>query len=182
LANHQQPNLINSFIYVDNVAKMLHFNGKSIKCAIGKHGATSDKWEGDGKTPLGNFSLRELFWRSDKLPELTHNFSSARPITAKMGWCDDANCAEYNQLVELPFTASCEELWRNDGRYDIIIPLGYNDSPAISKHGSAIFFHIAEKDIGSDDYAPTQGCIAISLSDMLCILPYLSENCIMQIA
>jgi L,D-peptidoglycan transpeptidase YkuD (ErfK/YbiS/YcfS/YnhG family) len=180
VANNQQSDII-KLIYVDTVSKILHFNGKSIKCAIGKNGATNDKYEGDGKTPLGNFSLRELFWRNDKLLELKHNFSSARAITPNMGWCDDVTHPEYNILVELPFTASHEELWRKDRRYDIIIPLGYNDDPVVSGRGSAIFFHIAEFDTSINDYSPTQGCIAILLADMLKILPHLSENCIMQI-
>lgn len=60
---------------------------------------------------------------------------------------------------------SFEHLWRDDHAYDLIIPLGYNDDPVIPGHGSAIFLHIAQP-----DYAPTEGCVALTREDLLEVL------------
>jgi L,D-peptidoglycan transpeptidase YkuD (ErfK/YbiS/YcfS/YnhG family) len=163
-------------LQVNCEAKTLRFQDMIFDCAIGKNGYTSQKQEGDGKTPLGTFALRQLFWRSDRLGEINHGFKLAQIITADMGWCDAPEHEAYNKLVSLPFTASHEELWRVDVRYDIIIPLGYNDNPTIKGLGSAIFFHLSD-----DLKVVTEGCIAILTDDMLKLLPHLNEDCIMVI-
>ena len=45
--------------------------------------------------------------------------------------------------VKLPFTASHEMMWRDDGAYDLVVPLGYNDMPASNRVGEVPFFCIA---------------------------------------
>ena len=72
------------------------------------------------------------------------------------GWCDDPNDSLYNKPVMLPYHASAESLWREDGIYDVIVVLGHNDDPASPGKGSAIFLHIA-----NDDFKGTEGCIAL---------------------
>ena len=62
-------------------------------------------------------------------------------------------------------------MWRKDHLYDVVIELGYNDNPPIPKQGSAIFLHIA-----AENYAPTDGCIAISLADMRRLLAHLNPG------
>jgi L,D-peptidoglycan transpeptidase YkuD (ErfK/YbiS/YcfS/YnhG family) len=47
----------------------------------------------------------------------------------------------------------------------LIVPLGYNDNPPVTGLGSAIFLHVAR-----DDYAPTEGCVALALVDLLHVL------------
>lgn len=64
-----------------------------------------------------------------------------------------------------------EALWREDHVYDIVVPLGYNDSPTVPGKGSAIFMHLAR-----EDYAPTEGCVAVALSDMFEILRSVSVD------
>ena len=49
--------------------------------------------------------------------------------------------------------------------YDIVGVLGWNDQPVVRGQGSAIFLHIARP-----DYTPTQGCVALSLPDLLATL------------
>jgi L,D-peptidoglycan transpeptidase YkuD (ErfK/YbiS/YcfS/YnhG family) len=166
----------NNIIIVDSAKKTLRFNDKVFACSLGKGGSTDNKREGDGKTPLGTFAMRELFWRFDKLGAITYQFKQATIITPDMGWCDDPQHVEYNQLVKLPFSASHEKLWRDDIRYDIIIPLGYNDSPAVAGLGSAIFFHLID-----DLNASTEGCVATQKAAMIELLPFLNENYIIQI-
>ncbi len=65
----------------------------------------------------------------------------------------------------LPYGASAEELWRADALYDAIGVLGWNDSPVRPGRGSAIFLHVARA-----DYAPTEGCVALTRADLLAVL------------
>lgn len=81
------------------------------------------------------------------------------------GWCDDPLDAHYNQQIRRPFPARHERLWRDDHLYDVIAVLGYNDSPPIAELGSAVFLHVAQP-----DYGPTEGCVALALSDLLALL------------
>ena len=74
--------------------------------------------------------------------------------------------------VTLPFDGHHEKLWRDDGIYDLIIPLGYNDDPAIAGKGSAIFLHIMRPNGG-----PTEGCVALRLGDLLSLLAAADKNC-----
>ena len=45
----------------------LLFDEFKFKCSIGKKGITSNKKEGDKKTPRGTFSLECLFYRKDRI-------------------------------------------------------------------------------------------------------------------
>ena len=65
----------------------------------------------------------------------------------------------------LPHAWGHERLWREDGLYDLIVPLGYNDDPAEPGLGSAIFLHCA-----APGYATTQGCVALARDDLLRVL------------
>ena len=135
--------------------------GGAVRCAFGRSGVRCDKREGDGATPAGTFALRELWYRPDRLaPPQTR--LECRPLDPDRGWCDDPRDVGYNRLVWAPYPASHERLWRADGLYDLIVPLGYNDAPAIPGLGSAIFLHVA-----APDFAPTEGCVAAARDDLL---------------
>ncbi len=164
-------------LHVDTQYLTLQHQQDIFPCTIGKNGPTDHKREGDGKTPLGSFPLRELYYRADRISlPAPHASLNVIPVTRNMGWCDDPDHLSYNRPVILPFEASYEMLWREDHRYDIIIPLGYNDDPPISGRGSAIFFHIM-----ADDGSGTEGCVAVTLEDMLFLLPHLVEGMIMVV-
>ena len=53
-------------------------------------------------------------------------------------------------------------MWRDDGLYDLVVVVGYNDDPPEGEWGSAIFLHVARQ-----DYAPTKGCVALARDDLL---------------
>ena len=115
-------------------------------------------------TPIGEFCLREIYFRSDRLKSPQSNL----PITAigpDEGWSDDPTDPDYNRRVAIPHAFRHETLWRSDSLYDIVVPLGYNDDPPVSGLGSAIFLHVA-----SDQYAATEGCVALARNDLLEIL------------
>lgn len=93
---------------------------------------------------------------------------TALPVEAlipEAGWCDDPASPLYNLPVLLPFPMSHERLWRDDGVYDLIVVLGYNDAPPVPGKGSAIFLHLARP-----DYSPTEGCVACAWDDLLALL------------
>ncbi len=142
----------------------LRYDCTEISCAIGRGGIISNKTEGDGATPVGCYQLRRVLYRSDRVarPETA---LEARSIMPNDGWCDDPADPNYNKPVMKPYPASAESLWRDDGLYDVIVILGHNDDPPISGAGSAIFLHVARPDFG-----PTDGCVAVSLSDLIGLL------------
>jgi len=139
----------------------LSWSGNRVRAALGRGGVTYAKREGDGATPIGTFALRRLYYRPDRLP-MPRTGLAVSAIHPSDGWSDDPRDGLYNQAVLLPHPYSHERLWREDGVYDLIVPLGYNDDPPIPGLGSAIFLHCARP-----DYSPTEGCVAIALPDLL---------------
>ncbi len=119
------------------------------RCTIGAGGAREDKVEGDAATPVGTFPLRRLYFRNDRLV-LPKVRLPARPISEHDGWCDDPRSPSYNRLVHVPNEWSHEKLWRDDGLYDLLVVVGYNDDPPEGEWGSAIFLHIARDDLEPD--------------------------------
>ena len=154
----------------------LSFEGLRFRCALGKGGVRSAKREGDGATPVGHFALRQLFYRPDRLsaPTCLLSRSAIRP---EDGWCDDPAHPDYNRLVRLPHPARCETMWREDGCYDLVVPLGYNDDPPVPGLGSAIFLHVARP-----GFTPTEGCVALDRDDLLTLLAALPVDVEMAIA
>ena len=142
----------------------IQWKDRRARCALGRSGVTLNKHEGDGATPAGRFALREVMFRADRMEQPPPPLL-CRPIARDMGWSDDPADTEYNKLVFLPHAGGHEELWREDGIYDIIVVLGYNDHPPKPNLGSAIFMHIAKP-----DYSPTEGCVALAKDDLLALL------------
>lgn len=140
--------------------------GLQTRCALGRNGTlgADAKREGDGASPIGVWPIRCVLYRPDR---------ETRPDTALEtvalspddGWCDAPGDAAYNRPVKLPYPASAEALWREDHVYDLIVILGFNDEPVVPGMGSAIFWHLARA-----DFAPTEGCIAVSREAMVAAL------------
>lgn len=153
----------------------LAWNGHRVRCALGPAGIRADKREGDGATPAGRFPLRRVLWRADRLarPETALPVAAIEPDD---GWCDDPDDASYNRPVRLPYPAGAERLWRADAVYDVIVVLGHNDDPPRPGHGSAIFLHVARP-----GYAPTQGCVALALDDLLALLRACGPGAVLHI-
>ncbi|MEC8516312.1 MAG: L,D-transpeptidase family protein [Pseudomonadota bacterium] len=149
----------------------------SIPCLVGKAGliAESDKREGDMATPVGDWPLRRVYYRPDRVALPATSLPSIA-LTPAMGWCDDPGDANYNMPVELPFNASHERLWREDGLYDFIVVLGHNDSPPRPFLGSAVFLHLYEQDTPH-----TAGCVAIAKDDMVALLRAADTKTILRV-
>ena len=142
----------------------VRWHNRKAPCALGRAGVTTGKREGDGATPAGCFALRRVLYRADRMRPPRTPLPTA-PIAPEDGWCDDPNHPRYNRQVRLPFDGGYEPLWRDDHIYDVIVILGHNDSPPRPGAGSAIFLHVARP-----AYAPTEGCIALALADLLRLL------------
>lgn len=157
--------------------RTLEFAGQAYPCRIG-HGGYVDEAqgrEGDGKTPLGDYILRFGLYRPDRVPPPPSPLTF-RPLREDDGWCDAPDDPAYNRFIRLPYPASHEKLWRDDGAYDIILVISHNDSPPIPGKGSAVFIHIAQPDDGD-----TLGCVAVTPDVMAAILSRLTPGLAVRI-
>jgi L,D-peptidoglycan transpeptidase YkuD (ErfK/YbiS/YcfS/YnhG family) len=143
----------------------LDFAGRTFRCALGRAGIAARKSEGDGACPQGRFALRRVLYRADRMAGPPATALPVSPIARDMGWCDDPEDPLYNRPITLPYAARHEVLWRDDGLYDLVAVLGYNDAPVVPGRGSAIFLHIARP-----AYEPTEGCVALARDDLLAVL------------
>ena len=134
---------------------------KRWRCVVGAGGVREDKVEGDAATPAGEYPLRHIYFRNDRLV-LPKVRLPAQPIGERDGWCDDPQSPAYNRLIHLPSSHSHEKMWREDGLYDLVVVVGYNDDPPEGEWGSAIFLHISHADM-----SPTRGCVAFARDDLL---------------
>ena len=131
------------------------------RAAIGHAGIGEKQREGDRLTPIGRWGLRRVLYRADRIAKPASGLPVAA-IARDWGWCDAPDDANYNRQVILPYPARAERLWRDDALYDVIVVAGYNDDPVVPGKGSAIFLHVA-----AAGYAPTEGCVAMALQDVL---------------
>ncbi|GAC1343206.1 MAG: L,D-transpeptidase family protein [Acetobacteraceae bacterium] len=142
----------------------LVFGATRYRAALGQGGLSGQKQEGDGATPVGVLPLRRVLYRADRVRR-PRTALPTMPLAPHDGWCDDPADRDYNRMIRLPHPARHEALWRADGVYDVIATLGWNDAPVERRRGSAIFLHVAR-----GDYAPTAGCVALALPDLLTVL------------
>jgi len=148
----------------------LFFDEFEFRCCVGKKGFTRNKLEGDKKTPIGIFSLGNLYYRHDRVEKPETSLNTIK-IKKDMAWCDDVNNKKfYNKITNLSKKVKSEKLFRKDYKYDYLIPIKYNwINPKIPK-GSAIFLHLTK------NYNKTLGCIAISKNDMLILLKLINKK------
>ena len=125
------------------------------------------KREGDGKSPLGIFTLGTAFGTAERIDTRL----SYRQLTGSTECIDEATHPRYNQLVfdTLPRRDwnSSERMLAVGARYELGIFVNHN-TPATAGDGSCIFLHVW----GGPD-VPTSGCTALSRSDLLDLLAWL---------
>jgi L,D-peptidoglycan transpeptidase YkuD (ErfK/YbiS/YcfS/YnhG family) len=149
---------------------VLDWGAGARRAAIGAAGIAVKGGEGDGITPRGRFAVREILYRADRIARPGAKLP-LRAIQPDDGWCDAPDDANYNRLVKLPYRASVENMWRDDGLYDLVAVLGFNDDPVVPGKGSAIFLHVARP-----DYSPTHGCAALAFADALAAVEQLQPG------
>lgn len=146
--------------------------GLRLRCALGRSGslAAALKREGDGTTPVGRWSVRQVLYRADRMPR-PRTALPARSMRADDGWCERSGDRLYNRLVRLPHPAVTDRMWRSDHLYDVVLVIGHNDRPRLHGRGSAVFVHLARP-----GYAPTAGCIAFGRRDIALVLARLGRG------
>ena len=148
----------------------LQIDDFKFKCCIGKNGTTSNKKEGDKKTPKGIFGIDKLYFRKDrrKCPE---TLLKCIEIKKDMGWCNDVRFPKkYNKIFKIEKKISHEKLKRKDFKYDLLIPIKFNFKKPIIGRGSCIFIHLTK------NYKPTAGCIALKEKDFIIMLKIIKKN------
>ncbi len=157
-------------IIVKNKETLL-FDDFKIKCSIGKKGSNIKKKEGDYTSPKGTFDLGIIYYRADKLQKPDSKIKCVK-IKKNMGWCDDPKSKHYNKLIRIKkgLKISYEKLFRNDDKYDLLIPIKYNFKKVVKNKGSAIFLHLTK------NYLPTKGCIALKKKDFLILCKLIKKT------
>ncbi|WP_298620132.1 L,D-transpeptidase family protein [uncultured Zoogloea sp.] len=128
--------------------------------------AGTAKQEGDGRAPAGVFAITALFGyapadaplpRAARLP-----YHPARP---GLKCVDDPKSSHYNCIVDAAGVpgdwASCEDMLRDDRRYELGAVVAHNMNPPVPGAGSCIFLHVWET-----PETPTSGCTAMALAPM----------------
>ena len=129
-----------------------------------------NKIEGDKKTPKGTFGIEKLYYRPDRMKNLATKLSKVK-IKKIMGWCDDVqDKRKYNKLINVRSGVNHEKLFRSDHKYDLLIPIKYNFNKRVLGKGSCIFIHL------TDNYKPTEGCIALKIKDFLIMLKLIDKK------
>ena len=147
----------------------LTYNKLKVKCAIGKKGIGYKKKEGDFVTPRGEFKIKYILYRKDRVKFTTK--LKKKVIKKSMGWCDDPKSKYYNKLIKLPFIYKHEKLYKKENIYDIILVLNYNMNPVKKNKGSAIFIHVAK-----NNFKKTEGCVAIKKVKLIKIIKKINSN------
>ncbi len=128
------------------------------------------KREGDACSPAGVFPVTALFGTSApsegaKLPWLQ--------ATPDLKCVDDPASQHYNRIVDRKGVGSidwtsCEDMLRNDRRYEVGAVVGCNVAPVVPGAGSCIFLHV-----WAAPGVPTAGCTAMALANMSVIASWL---------
>ncbi|MBQ2835286.1 MAG: L,D-transpeptidase family protein [Clostridia bacterium] len=146
----------------ENNKAILKFQKYNIETTayIGKNGLTSEKQEGDGKTPIGEFELGIMLGTHVNVQN--KKGLKYKQITEDMYWIDDPKSRYYNKLVNISEVKkdwnSAEHLIDYQIQYEYLIEIKTNPKNIPGK-GSAIFLHCTNN-------TPTAGCIAVDKSIM----------------
>lgn len=138
----------------------------SVSGYIGKNGFARNKVEGDGKSPVGKYSLGTSFGQKDN-PGTKLPFKS---ITNDDVWVDDPNSKLYNTWQSKSKTSS---QWKsaenmNHELYTYGFVINYNTNPIVPNKGSAIFLHVGN--------SYTVGCTATSEANVISMMKWLDPK------
>jgi L,D-peptidoglycan transpeptidase YkuD (ErfK/YbiS/YcfS/YnhG family) len=137
--------------------------------SIGRSGLSSHKVEGDGTTPIGEYSIGPVMYGIAPNPGVAYQYHR---IVCGDWWDEAPSSAMYNRFVHVrcgtapPFGGDSEALWRVVPQYDYFAVIDYNSSPIVPGRGSAIFIH-------ETTGIPTAGCIALRTPALLTLLRWL---------
>lgn len=135
------------------------------EAVTGLNGISSQKKEGDKKTPSGLYSFTMAFG----LKEDPGSILPYHQVEAGDWWVDDSSSAYYNRLVNDRVTEkswnSGEILIHQSPHYNYALALNYNEA-CVPGEGSAIFLH-CPKTVNTS----TSGCITVpeeTMRELIC--------------
>ena len=143
---------------------------------IGSGHIVDVRHEGDRATPTGVYPFGLTMYGTRPDPGGLH--AAYHQLVCGDWWDEDPYSSQYNQFVHVscgttpPFAAWSEPLWtetRGDRGYPYLAVIDYNDNPTVAgvnAPGSGIFLHTWMD-------APTEGCIALPITDLLKVLRWL---------
>jgi L,D-peptidoglycan transpeptidase YkuD (ErfK/YbiS/YcfS/YnhG family) len=146
---------------------------------IGSGHIVDVRHEGDHATPTGVYGFGPTMYGTRPNPGGLHE--PYHRLVCGDWWDEDPYSSRYNRFVHVacgttpPFAAWSEPLWtetRGDRGYPYLAVIDYNDDPTIAGRGapgSGIFLH-AWMD------APTEGCIALPIPELLKVLRWLEPS------
>ena len=136
---------------------------------IGKGGFKKDKREGDGATPIGDFSFGRAFGIADDPGALL----PYTKVGAQDVWVDDPASKHYNRWMRADAPdadwKSAERLADYKKQYEYAVTVDYNVDPVVPGKGSAIFLHVATG-------KPTAGCVAVPRAAMVFLLNFVGRD------
>ena len=139
---------------------------------IGKNGATLNKKEGDGKTPIGEFETGIAFGMHESENVNLDESVQYVKINENLYWIDDVNSKYYNRLIDVTKVnvdwKSAERLIDYKVQYEFALEVKTNPQNIAGK-GSAIFIHCS-------DGNQTAGCIALPREKMIELLSKIDKN------
>jgi len=131
---------------------------------------------GDHATPTGVFTIGLRMYGNAPNPGRLHY--AYHQLVCGDWWDEDPYSPEYNQFVHAPcgttpsFASWSEALWTETRAYPYLAVLETNNDPTITGSdapGAGIFLHHWMN-------APTQGCVALPLRDLLSVLRWLQPR------
>jgi L,D-peptidoglycan transpeptidase YkuD (ErfK/YbiS/YcfS/YnhG family) len=143
-------------------------HGPAIQAHVGSDGLSTHASESRSATPIGSFTLTQAFGHDA-------NPGTALPYhrTTPADWWISQPGRLYNTMqtcaAHCAFTQGDpnEHLYYETPYYDYAVVIDYNRSPVVQGAGSAFFLHVT---VG----APTAGCVAIPMDDLVSIMRWLT--------
>ncbi|MFJ8267055.1 L,D-transpeptidase [Peribacillus asahii] len=142
-----------------------------MKGIVGKKGFTTNKKEGDGKSPIGMYSFGTAFGSQAKPSGMKLTY---KKTTKYDYWVDDVTSKDYNKWIT--YKGVPTKKWKsfermNHSLYKYGVVINYNVNPIVKGKGSAIFLHIWRGENGV-----TAGCVATSEKNVLRLLNWLNPS------
>ena len=135
---------------------------------VGKNGLSNSKKEGDGRTPIGLFSIGESFGFAPKPSNIKMRYTRTNNYHY---WIDDPTSPDYNKWVY--YKGNPNKRWKSYERmnhylYKYTVIINYNRDPIIKGKGSAIFLHRWRQST-----SPTAGCVALNEKQLLNVMRWI---------
>jgi L,D-peptidoglycan transpeptidase YkuD (ErfK/YbiS/YcfS/YnhG family) len=146
------------------------------RAEIGSGDLVNVRHFGDYATPTGVFTIGMRMYGNESNPGRLHY--AYHQLVCGDWWDEDPYSPEYNQFVHVPcgttpsFASWSEALWTETRAYPYLAVLETNNDPTIggpNAPGAGIFLHHWMN-------APTEGCVALPIADLLRVLRWLGPT------